>query len=375
MLQGNVKVPLQEEAVRSEGTPETKEALFGSLRDALEQIRKDLMDSLTVVTIVTNDERQIVEAAAESVERVQKFFLAFHGLIPRAIFANMEIVLGDGAKFKASDLRMHERRKLQSLIPKLDVPVPDVMDWNTLAKPPNEMKELIMAKLDRWISQVLVATGMLLMELQKQKFFGQAQIHPDNPTVTRYGFFRHVVRHSGAEKEDRATTEKTERKEDKPFTPGRSWREVKTSTTKIKTKHGYVLSRGRAEHWHHTYQTKSHALPASSVRQPAWITAVIDSIRDPILEKNVRVLAGEMAREEIKEVDLGEQRWNEVTEKEEVVEEIVAQGTLLSPCILIGDLVLCGWSQRDLPAEEVVSPAKKSGIFNTLENLFKSLGG
>ena len=374
MLKVDLKEGVMEEAVTDEGT--RKNNLVIPLGAAMKKMANDLIRSLPVVASTTNDEKKIVEAAAQSVERAQTFFRRFRRVVVRCIHANIEVVLGPGAVFTEEELRKEEGMKLMQSFPKIEIPVPDVLDWNTIALPSDEMKELISTKLKRWIAEGFVQMEEALLKLKELNFFGGAEVHPDNPKVTRYYFFRHIIRHSKTGvKQDLSTpgtvTEKVVRQEDKPFTPGRSWRNVKTTLTRIPTKIGFVLARGRARHEHHTYRTKKHATPAATVPQPQWITDVIESIRDEVLRDNIFVLAGEMAREEIKEVDVSEKHWTARGQKEQVREEIVDQGPLMSPCILIGDLVLCGWSQRDLP-EDVANEAP-SGLFTTLENLFKYL--
>ncbi len=249
-----------------------------------------------------------------------------------SVRVNGDVITGD----KEKQLRKLVVDELFSDLPKVEFHRTDIVKADLAVQ---SIPQIHKALCDDYLKNVVAAMECIQRDRHEnvmKNFWGSLTYHPENPKVQSYDFYRTLI---GYKLVDRKT-EHTDRERTYPQYNRRD--NVRTIRTKTVHRHTAIYVRET----HDLYATH-HPLPAPDVPQPPWVTDFINSIH-PDLWPGIHVVAGPMFRC----TKQREQKFSRDVEAVEVTEKVISTGRLVSPCVMLADTVMIGWSGEDLPKPE-----------------------
>lgn len=274
--------------------------------------------------------KEVVTAYNDSIELLHLYHAQMLQFIWDAVTANIQIY----SHSKNVDL-LHKGLNLFH-VPKWIHEDPNILDWEVTAKPTGELYSLCNETIENEVTSLVKQLFEVLNQMVEMNYFGLWQVHDENSTSAMYYFFRCVVSQSHVR--DRYETY-FQRRETESAYAGEWWKH---------TKHHKVFNEKIVyeRHEHHLYDMNVRDIDFR-MKKPGFIQQLLKRVPD-ILRPFVKIVEGEMSKEEIKVSKICDQTF----EKEgiEIAEfaAFIAHIRLGSPAVVIDRYVVSGWADRDL---------------------------
>jgi len=275
-------------------------------------------------------ERQIA-AVGGTVGGLQELSCAVNELVDGAMTANIQVDVDEHNRTKAEALVARVKQELQ--IPRFQFASPDILSWDLADLPYRERYTYFGRQIWASIQGFYRSFERYMLDMVDSNFFGLLEWKKNAPGWCRYHYYRVSISQRKQRTKERSTTEKKE------YHERNYWEEVRTTSTT------HTHRRSLYYEWneHQVYDGRLHRLPAKQVEQPSRVENFIHGIH-PTLQPFMGVVAGGMLREHIK----SHCKWQKELDETEVTKEIIRRGQLISPAVVLSNVVLVGWSGMDV---------------------------
>jgi len=299
-----------------------------SVNPASTAFSEELVQALPILKPIAPNKKSIVATFVASMEIADAVCKDLGTFLDNCVTSGIHVYCEDNHARSLFDKARHH-----FTIPKIQLLPTQLLEWDLMAKPAEEILRICKESAETRIREVVQAFFEVLNQMAEANYFGLWERHADDPTVCRYYFYRMVARQLHSK--DKITTRYERRN---ASTPGivEEW-EVKQVESFLQEKLLYE------RHEHQLYDSAAHDWPASHIRMPGFIKTLVNSV--PVcLRKHVKIVAGEMVKEEVKFSKISERTISIMGEEKATM---IRRGLLISPAVVIDRFVVAGWSDSD----------------------------
>lgn len=313
-------------------------------KDEKERKPCPLLDDLPIFDVRLSGVSALLNAITQTNSILEERVKQFNTLLQKSTYHNI-IVRVDSDNYPLRD-KLYEQvwEELKPHIPTISVTIPQVINFNTL-QTPEKLRQYCIPMYQGIGAGVLRDMKSSLKLMQDRSLAGTSKQGSLDSSVREYTYFRHQIsRDRTAIRHREENTTSNEYRSN--FRAG-----VYELVTTYKTKHFYEHDQEELRRLQKTTHTlyESNRFPIlDKMPKPPEVEHVIRNYCPAWMHGYMRIVAGKMAVEEIKEIDLSRKRCTEYEEKEDVSVVIRRLGTMQSPGLIFGSTTLMGWAGHDL---------------------------
>lgn len=276
-----------------------------------------------------NSKKDTVSALTQAVQKIDDCRASLNQFLDDCVTSAVHVYADSTSQSFRRD--MFDSLKYRMPVSRIELDMPDILNAQFAARPAMEMWADANSLIANSCGELSSAFDHCLFDMVDRNVFGV--LHWHSADVCEYHYFRAVGLIDCTSRYSTRTESRT------------SWNNARTETWEITARHDSFCEQEFYErHEHHLYDSLVTEWPAEQIRMPSYIRELMSRVPE-LLRPEVRIVSGEMLREDIKVNKISERSFERSAD---VFARCIAKGRLVSPAVVIGSTVVAGWSDRDL---------------------------
>ena len=278
---------------------------------------------------------ELADAHKQSKEQLKRCWSEFIRYTREAVCASVEIVVDDFNRGEADQLRKECEAAMVKKLPQIEFAPRDILTWEVMQMSHCAALRFVRRGFNNQKEEMLRSCCEVLMDLAEQQVFGGIEWVDRKPKKCRYSFFRMQIK-----KKAISSSVDSRRVQQRSADHVRTYNKV-TQTVKQKQTTKWM------KHIHCVEPAESTVSPAENVKAPRWARSLIRAA-PTWLAPYMQIAHGPLVIEEIGEKVIGEKYTTDTSQLRYDLMDVVRIQRQMSPALCIGDIVLVGWSDRDV---------------------------